>query len=213
MEQNLPMNDPKKYYINAWQITQSLILTICANFLFLRIYFVFKLLIGLTICSIYTLFIIDDPMQIFKTSNTINPTLKPMVAHLLGLWISFITFHLIDRQTEYISRIDYGWKQELLKEQEFAEITKETNNILLCNILPSHVADIYLNLQVKDELYYEKYDKHVAVMFATVTDFNINIEALNILNQIICDFDEVVSGEPIRISSIVGSVVQLHMEL
>lgn len=112
----------------------------------------------------------------------------------MGLWISFVTFHLIDRQTEYISRIDYGWKQELLKEQEFAEITKETNNILLCNILPSHVAEIYLNLQVKDELYYEKYDKHVAVMFATVTDFNINIEALNILNQIICDFDGVVSG-------------------
>lgn len=116
-----------------------------------------------------------------------------MIAHLMSLWISLITFHLIDRQTEYISRIDYGWKQELLKEQEFAEITKETNNILLCNILPSHVAEIYLNLQVKDELYFEKYDKHVAVMFATVTDFNINIEALNILNHIICDFDEVVS--------------------
>lgn len=53
----------------------------------------------------------------FQTSTTINPTLKPMVAHLMGLWIALITFHLIDRQTEYISRIDYGWKQELLKEQ------------------------------------------------------------------------------------------------
>lgn len=118
-----------------------------------------------------------------------------MVAHLMSLWVSFITFHLIDRQTEYISRIDYGWKQELLKEQESAEITKETNNILLCNILPSHVAEIYLNLQFKDELYFEKYDKHVAVMFAHVTtDYNLNIEALNILNQIICDFDEVVGN-------------------
>lgn len=58
--------DPKKFYLNAWQITQSLILTICANFLFLRIYFIFKLIIGLTICVIYSLFIIDDPMNIFK---------------------------------------------------------------------------------------------------------------------------------------------------
>lgn len=68
MEENLSANDPKKYYINAWQVTQSLILTICANFLFLRIYFVFKLLIGLTICSLYSLFIIEDPMQIFKVN-------------------------------------------------------------------------------------------------------------------------------------------------
>lgn len=59
----------KFYYINAWQITQSLILTICANFMFLRIYFIFKLLIGLTICCIYSMFIIDDPMQIFKVKE------------------------------------------------------------------------------------------------------------------------------------------------
>lgn len=64
----------------------------------------------------------------------------------------------------------------------------------MCNILPSHVAEIYINLKLSDELYYEKYDKNlVSVMFATVTDFDINIEALNILNQIICDFDEAVS--------------------
>lgn len=68
MEETLAVEDPRKFYINAWQITQSLILTICANFLFLRIYFIFKLLIGLTICCIYSLFIIDDPMQIFKVT-------------------------------------------------------------------------------------------------------------------------------------------------
>lgn len=68
MEENLPIDDPKKFYINSWQITQSLILTICANFLFLRIYFIFKLMIGLTICCIYSFFIIDDPMQIFKVN-------------------------------------------------------------------------------------------------------------------------------------------------
>lgn len=60
----------------------------------------------------------------------------------------------------------------------------------MCNILPSHVAEIFINQKLKDVLYYEKYEDQVAVMFATVTDFNINMEALNILNQIICNFDE-----------------------
>lgn len=69
LEEEGANTDPKKFYLNAWQITQSLILTICANFLFLRIYFIFKLLVGLAICTIYSLFIIDDPMDIYKVMN------------------------------------------------------------------------------------------------------------------------------------------------
>lgn len=55
-----------------------------------------------------------------------------------------------------------------------------------------------MNRQIKDELYYEEYD-NVAIMFATITNYNdiqsdatVDIERniLNILNRIICDFDE-----------------------
>lgn len=53
---------------------------------------------------------------------------------------------------------------------------------------------------MKDELYYEEYD-NVAVMFATITNYDHNFyqsdatvdiekNMLNILNRIICDFDE-----------------------
>lgn len=50
---------------------------------------------------------------------------------------------------------------------------------------------------MKDELYYEEYD-NVAVMFATITNYDIQSDAtleferniISILNRIICDFDE-----------------------
>lgn len=45
---------------------------------------------------------------------------------------------------------------------------------------------------MKNELYYEEYD-NVAVMFATIKNYDIDNVGLRVLNEIICDFDEVVS--------------------
>lgn len=59
------------------------------------------------------------------------------------------------------------------------------------------LAEIYMNRQMQSELYYEEYD-NVAIMFATITNYDIDTDAtvdterniLSILNRIICDFDE-----------------------
>lgn len=90
----------------------------------------------------------------------------------------------------------YSWKQHLLERKEIAEVTKETNNILVHNILPVHVAELYLNRQLRNELYSEEYD-NCSVMFATVTNFDKTTDSLEseqnvlkTLNEIICEFDE-----------------------
>lgn len=75
-------------------------------------------------------------------------------------------------------------------------ITKETNKILVHNILPEHVAQLYLSRQFRNDFYNEEYD-NVAVMFATIMNFESaanTIESenneLRNLNEIICAFDE-----------------------
>lgn len=77
-----------------------------------------------------------------------------------------------------------------------AEITKETNKILVHNLLPVHVAELYLSRQYRNDLYSEEYE-NVAVMFATIMNFEasngtIDSEhsALKSLNELICAFDE-----------------------
>lgn len=45
---------------------------------------------------------------------------------------------------------------------------------------------------MKNELYYEEYD-NVAVMFASIKNYDCDSVGLRVLNEIICDFDEVVS--------------------
>lgn len=77
-------------------------------------------------------------------------------------------------------------------------ITKETNKILVHNLLPMHVAELYLSRQYRNDLYSEEYE-NVAVMFATIMNFasstnSPSIESehvmLKSLNEIICSFDE-----------------------
>lgn len=116
----------------------------------------------------------------------------------MSLFFTTVIFHLIDRNAEYISKVDYIWKQQLLTKQQEAELTKETNKILVHNILPAHVAEIYINQQLSYEFYNEEYE-NVAILFATITNFETTADAtienekgvLNVLNEIICDFDEV----------------------
>jgi adenylate cyclase len=75
-------------------------------------------------------------------------------------------------------------------------ITKKTNKVLVHNILPVHVAELYLSNQFRNEFYNEEYDD-VAVMFATIMNFETTANSiegenndLKSLNEIICAFDE-----------------------
>lgn len=47
--------------------------------------------------------------------------------------------------------------------------------------------------QLTNKLYYEEYS-NVAVIFATILNFDIEVVGMRVLNEIICDFDEVVSN-------------------
>lgn len=78
----------------------------------------------------------------------------------------------------FMNNFFQGFKVELI---EFFSNTKQ----LLFS------ADIYISKQMKNELYYEEYD-NVAVMFATIKNYDIDNVGLRVLNEIICDFDEVV---------------------
>ncbi|GLH05186.1 Adenylate cyclase type 2 [Gryllus bimaculatus] len=115
------------------------------------------------------------------------------------VFLSF-SLHLMDRQSEYMSRLDYRWKRRLAGEQEEAETTRLVNKMLLQNILPIHVAELYLNPdRTQDGVYHEEYE-NVAVMFASLVDFapdeidgheSNEMGSLKLLNTIICDFDKI----------------------
>nr|XP_006825139.1 PREDICTED: adenylate cyclase type 2-like [Saccoglossus kowalevskii] len=104
---------------------------------------------------------------------------------------------------EYTARLDFLWQSKFGVEREEVETMESLNKVLLENVLPKHVAEHFLKSGMKsDELYHQGYSL-VAVMFASIpnykefyTETDVNkegLECLRLLNEIIADFDELLS--------------------
>ncbi|OAD53432.1 Adenylate cyclase type 2, partial [Eufriesea mexicana] len=175
-----------------WQMTQTCSLAILTSFLFLRLHYILKLVIGIAVVAFYSWNVWIYRSNLFQSSESWNPHLEPRLAHVLSVVFLTFSLHLIDRQAEYLSRLDYLWKRQLTKEQDEAFHTRNANKILLRNILPEHVAEFYLNVNRTEEMepYHEAHN-NVAVMFASLTDVSIDeSNTLANLNEIICEFDK-----------------------
>uniref|UniRef100_A0A4W3I4U6 Adenylate cyclase type 2 n=1 Tax=Callorhinchus milii TaxID=7868 RepID=A0A4W3I4U6_CALMI len=104
---------------------------------------------------------------------------------------------------EYYCRLDFLWKNKFKRECEEIETMENLNRVLLENVLPAHVAEHFLAQNWKNEdLYHQSYEC-VCVMFASIPDFkefytesDVNkegLECLRLLNEIIADFDDLLS--------------------
>ncbi|XP_050295207.1 adenylyl cyclase X E-like isoform X2 [Anthonomus grandis grandis] len=151
-----------------WHITESCALALVMTFLFLKIFIWMKLLCAVLTTVAYSCCVMFYVNPIYKYSETFNPYLEPQFAHIMQVIFLTVTLHLIDRQTDYMNRLDFLWTSKLLEEKRKANEQQAVNTNMLCNILPKHVAKIYLDVNKElNDLYYETHS-HAAVMFASM---------------------------------------------
>ncbi|CAH0766963.1 unnamed protein product [Diatraea saccharalis] len=194
--------------VSSWHVTQCWGLALLLNFLFSRVFFIFKWIVAGGMTCFYLYVVWDLKSTLFAIDATWNVGLDPRISHTLSVIIITVSLYWIDRTTEYRNRLDNLWQIQLNEEQQEAETMLKVNNMLLENILPAHVVQVYLNLHRSiDELYYENYD-NVAVMFASLTDYKLGMETdadmsdkfvLSILDEVISDFDRLlITGSSIH---------------
>ncbi|XP_048085692.1 adenylate cyclase type 2b isoform X4 [Alosa alosa] len=200
-----------KFYLPYFIYSCILGLVSCS--VFLRINYELKMLIMLAavvgynvvILQTYAAVLDDYSTALYRTQPLERPgvlkDLKTMGS--VSLFIFFITLLVLARQNEYYCRLDFVWKNKFKKECEEIETMENLNRVLLENVLPAHVAEHFLARNWKNEdLYHQSYDL-VCVMFASIPDFkefytesDVNkegLECLRLLNEIIADFDELLS--------------------
>ncbi|KAI5624115.1 adenylate cyclase type 2 isoform X1, partial [Silurus asotus] len=191
----------------------SCILGLISCSVFLRINYELKMVIMLMAVVAYNIIILQTHASLldeyskflYKDKVLDRPgvlkDLKTMGS--VSLFIFFVTLLVLARQTEYYCRLDFLWKNKFKKECEEIETMENLNRVLLENVLPAHVAEHFLARNWKNEdLYHQSYDL-VCVMFASIPDFkefytesDVNkegLECLRLLNEIIADFDELLS--------------------
>uniref|UniRef100_A0A3P8U2U7 Adenylate cyclase type 6 n=1 Tax=Amphiprion percula TaxID=161767 RepID=A0A3P8U2U7_AMPPE len=133
-------------------------------------------------------------------------SLKVMTPVILTVFV--LALYLHGQQVESTARLDFLWKLQATEEKEEMEELQAYNRRLLHNILPKDVAAHFLARERRnDELYYQSCEC-VAVMFASISNFsefyveleanNEGVECLRLLNEIIADFDEIISEERFR---------------
>uniref|UniRef100_A0A8C7YQ16 Adenylate cyclase type 2 n=1 Tax=Oryzias sinensis TaxID=183150 RepID=A0A8C7YQ16_9TELE len=155
--------------------------------------FCLSLVLALPICVSKCLFFVFRP-GVLKDLKTMGS---------MSLFIFFITLLVLARQNEYYCRLDFLWRDKFKRECEEIETMENLNRVLLENVLPAHVAEHFLGRNWKNEdLYHQSYES-VCVMFASIPDFkefytesDVNkegLECLRLLNEIIADFDELLS--------------------
>uniref|UniRef100_A0A7N8Y9R8 Adenylate cyclase type 2 n=1 Tax=Mastacembelus armatus TaxID=205130 RepID=A0A7N8Y9R8_9TELE len=174
---------------------------------FLRINYELKMVVMLVAVVIYNIIILqthasllDGFIILFRLPGVLKD-LKTMGS--VSLFIFFITLLVLARQNEYYCRLDFLWRDKFKRECEEIETMENLNRVLLENVLPAHVAEHFLGRNWKNEdLYHQSYES-VCVMFASIPDFkefytesDVNkegLECLRLLNEIIADFDELLS--------------------
>lgn len=128
---------------------------------------------------------------------------EPKIMGSISFFIFFFTLLVLARQNEYYCRLDFLWKKKFKKEREEIETMENLNRVLLENVLPADVAQQFIGQNLRNEdLYHQSYDC-VCVLFASIPDFkefysesDVNregLECLRLLNEIIADFDELLS--------------------
>ncbi|XP_043937915.1 adenylate cyclase type 7 [Protopterus annectens] len=138
-----------------------------------------------------------------SSNSTLGLMKDPKLMSSAYLLIFFITLFFLSRQMDYYCRLDFLWKDKFKKEDEEMETMENLNRLLLQNVLPAHVAAHFTYRTSKNEdLYYKDYE-YVCVLFASVPNFkefytecdvnNEGLECLRLLNEIIADFDELLS--------------------
>uniref|UniRef100_A0A8C8FCS6 Adenylate cyclase type 7 n=1 Tax=Oncorhynchus tshawytscha TaxID=74940 RepID=A0A8C8FCS6_ONCTS len=183
----------------------SCILALIACGVFLRGSFELNVVFLTLASTAYYIIILSAKAGLFSCYGQIALGLvkHPEVMSCIYITLFLVTMLIISQQNESCFRQDFLLKNKNRTEQDEIETRENLNRLLLENVLPAHVAALFVGENKKNEdLYYKSYDC-VCVMFASVPDFkefytecDINkegLECLRLLNEIIADFDELLS--------------------
>ncbi|XP_056384209.1 adenylate cyclase type 4 isoform X2 [Hyla sarda] len=144
-----------------------------------------------------------DWLSVNQNISSLGVLKEPKIMGSISLFIFFLTLLALARQNEFYCRLDFLWKRKFKMEHERIETMENLNRVLLENVLPADVAQQFIGQNLRNEdLYYQSYDC-VCVMFASIPDFkefytecdenHEGLECLRLLNEIIADFDELLS--------------------
>ncbi|XP_030635308.1 adenylate cyclase type 4 [Chanos chanos] len=128
---------------------------------------------------------------------------EPKIMSGIWLFIFYFVSLFLARQDELRCRVEFLLEQCFRAERDEMETMENVNKLLLQNLLPAHVTEFFIGKAIKNQDLYSQSCDCVCIMFASVPEFKEfysessenrdGLECLRFLNEIIADFDELLS--------------------
>ncbi|XP_026990835.2 adenylate cyclase type 4-like [Tachysurus fulvidraco] len=160
-------------------------------------------------------------LQLYNDSS--KPGVLKETKIMSGIWLCIFYFAclILARQDELACRVEFLLEKCFEKEREEMEMTENVNKLLLENLLPCHVTNFFIGKNVPNQDLYSQSCECVCVMFASVPEFkefytesSVNgdgLECLRFLNEIITDFDELLSKPKFNIIEKIKTIGTTYM--
>nr|CAH0106081.1 unnamed protein product [Daphnia galeata] len=210
-------------------VTLCVLLSMISSSVFQPMTSLLRLALLITMSSVYLYFVFGSHSGVFSSQDILLMLMRepPDAVISLGMLTTLIlaafvaAFVIHGQQIEATSRLDFLWKLQATEEKEEMEHLQAYNRKLLANILPVHVAEHFMSMDKhNDELYHEQCES-VCIMFASIPNFpefyvelesnNEGVECLRLLNEIIADFDEILSEEQFKYIEKIKSTGSTYM--
>ncbi|XP_070136366.1 adenylyl cyclase X E-like isoform X2 [Drosophila bipectinata] len=175
-----------------WAVTYAVALILSLLLVFSGVPLVIKVALGIFILGSHLGTVHAYYGFAFERSRTTNAGLKADWAHTWYL-ITFFSIVLIrERHFTYIVKAMFYTRHLYLIKHEQTQASTRTIKVIMANILPSHVAEVFKQRRRQDQLYYENISK-VAVMFAVLDHTSLETVGLRVLHEIIGFFDDLLA--------------------
>ncbi|XP_059470227.1 Ca(2+)/calmodulin-responsive adenylate cyclase isoform X2 [Neocloeon triangulifer] len=216
----------------ACSLPQYVVLSCSLGYLavavFLRLPIAIKAALLTLMAIVYILLIELSHIQLFECFDHRVHSIVPQHVLAVVYVVMFSVAVLIHgRQVEWTARLDFLWQMQANEEKRDMDALQHSNKRILFNLLPAHVATHFLDNQFRNnmntlsqDLYHQSYSR-VGVVFASINNFsefyseldgnNQGVECLRLLNEIIADFDELLTEDRFRAIDKIKTVGSTYM--
>uniref|UniRef100_A0A914C0Z3 adenylate cyclase n=1 Tax=Acrobeloides nanus TaxID=290746 RepID=A0A914C0Z3_9BILA len=177
----------------------SCICHMCIVFALYRLPYPFRCFLASIDCCLFLLLLALYSTSNYSTAPIISCQLTIILVNIVALFLLLIFIAWI---TEFERNLEATCNVAFRDEEKAIQTNQDINNLLIENILPKSVAAIFLFPDRNNEELYARDHENVCVMFASIPKFkdywseyegSFQIECLRLLNEIICEFDKLLS--------------------
>uniref|UniRef100_A0A915ASM7 adenylate cyclase n=1 Tax=Parascaris univalens TaxID=6257 RepID=A0A915ASM7_PARUN len=192
------LSSPKLTSVPSLIWLSACIVHLSSVFMLYRLPYAFRCML---ISADFTLFILV--LCLFPSSLTTPQMISyNLTVICVDMIFVFLLLLFIDWITDYERKAEAACNVSFRNEERDVETMQDINKLLIENILPSCVAAKFLNPKRPIDELYAKGHENVCVMFASIPNFkdfwgqwdtSRKLECLRLLNEIICEFDKLLS--------------------